>query len=138
MRQTLDPDVTTLLEQIHAQAAAQPAPQTPRFLKRNDRRNALGSPARYPARRGLFGSERFCKCLLRDHCIHWFAMAHRRYIEATAGPDGWMAIAFLFLSCEVAPHADTSDQQGIRKIGPIFEFIAALPPWMASRTAATS
>jgi len=30
--------------------------------------------------------------------IHWFAMAHRRYIEASAGPDGWMAIAFLFLS----------------------------------------
>jgi hypothetical protein len=30
--------------------------------------------------------------------IHWFAMAHRRYIEANAGPDGWMAIAFLFLS----------------------------------------
>jgi hypothetical protein len=29
--------------------------------------------------------------------IHWFAMAHRRYIEASAGPDGWMAIAFLFL-----------------------------------------
>jgi hypothetical protein len=25
-------------------------------------------------------------------------MAHRRYIEASAGPDGWMAIAFLFLS----------------------------------------
>src|SRR5947209_1635655 len=23
--------------------------------------------------------------------IHWFAMAHRRYIEASAGPDGWMA-----------------------------------------------
>jgi hypothetical protein len=68
----------------------------------------------------------------------WFAMAHRRYIEATAGPDGWMAIAFLFLSCEVAPDADTSDQQGITKIGSIFEFIAALPPWMASRTTATS
>jgi hypothetical protein len=30
--------------------------------------------------------------------IHWFAMAHRRYIEASTGPDGWMAIAFLFLS----------------------------------------
>src|ERR1700761_317700 len=30
--------------------------------------------------------------------IHWFAMAHRSYIEASAGPDGWMAIAFLFLS----------------------------------------
>jgi hypothetical protein len=32
------------------------------------------------------------------YSIHWFAMAHRRYIEASAGPDGWMAIAFLFLS----------------------------------------
>jgi multidrug transporter EmrE-like cation transporter len=32
------------------------------------------------------------------YCIHWFAMAHRRYIEVSAGPDGWMAIAFLFLS----------------------------------------
>jgi len=30
--------------------------------------------------------------------IHWFAMAHRRYIDASAEPDGWMAIAFLFLS----------------------------------------
>jgi hypothetical protein len=29
--------------------------------------------------------------------IHWFAMAHRRYIEASAEPDGWMAIAFLFI-----------------------------------------
>ena len=25
-------------------------------------------------------------------------MAHRRYIETSAVPDGWMAIAFLFLS----------------------------------------
>jgi hypothetical protein len=30
--------------------------------------------------------------------IHWFAMAHRRYIGASAAPDGWMAIAFLILS----------------------------------------
>lgn len=30
--------------------------------------------------------------------IHWFAMAHRRYIGSSAGPDGWMAIAFFFLS----------------------------------------
>jgi uncharacterized membrane protein YhaH (DUF805 family) len=30
--------------------------------------------------------------------IHWFAMAHRRYIDASAQPDGWMAIAFLFIS----------------------------------------
>ncbi len=30
--------------------------------------------------------------------IHWFAMAHRRYIDSSAQPDGWMAIAFLFLS----------------------------------------
>src|SRR6202051_3962337 len=30
--------------------------------------------------------------------IHWFAMAYRRYIDASAEPDGWMAIAFLFLS----------------------------------------
>src|SRR5260221_2741630 len=29
--------------------------------------------------------------------IHWFAMAHRRYIGASSAPDGWMAIAFLFL-----------------------------------------
>jgi hypothetical protein len=27
--------------------------------------------------------------------IHWFAMAHRRYIDSSAQPDGWMAIAFL-------------------------------------------
>ena len=30
--------------------------------------------------------------------IHWFAMAHRRYIGSSSVPDGWMAIAFLFLS----------------------------------------
>jgi hypothetical protein len=30
--------------------------------------------------------------------IHWFAMAHRRYVGASDQPDGWMAIAFLFLS----------------------------------------
>lgn len=30
--------------------------------------------------------------------IHWFAMAHRRYIGSSAAPDGWMAIAFLVLS----------------------------------------
>src|ERR1700753_3464750 len=30
--------------------------------------------------------------------IPWFAMAHRRYIDSTAQLDGWMAIAFLFLS----------------------------------------
>jgi hypothetical protein len=30
--------------------------------------------------------------------IHWFAMAHRRYINSSVQVDGWMAIAFLFLS----------------------------------------
>jgi hypothetical protein len=30
--------------------------------------------------------------------IHWLAMAHRRYIGSSSAPDGWMAIAFLFLS----------------------------------------
>ena len=30
--------------------------------------------------------------------IHWFAMAYRRYIDSSAQPEGWMAIAFLFLS----------------------------------------
>ena len=30
--------------------------------------------------------------------IHWFAMAHRRYIGSSAQLDGWMAVAFLFLS----------------------------------------
>jgi hypothetical protein len=30
--------------------------------------------------------------------IHWFAMAHRRFINSTAQLDGWMAMAFLFLS----------------------------------------
>jgi hypothetical protein len=30
--------------------------------------------------------------------IHWFAMAHRRYINASVQTDGYMAIAFLFLS----------------------------------------
>ncbi|MGC2109921.1 MAG: hypothetical protein WA655_10415 [Candidatus Korobacteraceae bacterium] len=30
--------------------------------------------------------------------IHWFAMAHRRYIGSSDQPDAWMAIAFLFIS----------------------------------------
>ena len=30
--------------------------------------------------------------------IHWFAMSHRRFINSAAQLDGWMAIAFLFLS----------------------------------------
>jgi hypothetical protein len=30
--------------------------------------------------------------------IHWFAMAHRRFIRSSAQPDAWMAIAFLVLS----------------------------------------
>ena len=30
--------------------------------------------------------------------VHWFAMAHRRYIDGSGQPDGWMAITFLFLS----------------------------------------
>jgi hypothetical protein len=30
--------------------------------------------------------------------VHWFAVAHRRYVGASAVPEGWMAIAFLLLS----------------------------------------
>ena len=30
--------------------------------------------------------------------IHWFAMAHRRYINSSVQLDAWMSIAFLFLS----------------------------------------
>jgi hypothetical protein len=30
--------------------------------------------------------------------IHWFAMAHRRYIRSSSEPDAWMAIAFSLLS----------------------------------------
>lgn len=30
--------------------------------------------------------------------IHWFALAHRRYIGAGAEPDAWMAVPFLLLS----------------------------------------
>jgi hypothetical protein len=30
--------------------------------------------------------------------VHWFAMAHRRYVGSSAQPDGWMAIAFLWIS----------------------------------------
>src|ERR1700676_5392964 len=30
--------------------------------------------------------------------VHWFALGYRRYIKARGQPDGWMAIAFLFLS----------------------------------------
>jgi hypothetical protein len=35
-----------------------------------------------------------------------------------------------FRFCVVAPHAVTFDQQGLTKIGPTIEFVAALPPWM--------
>jgi hypothetical protein len=31
--------------------------------------------------------------------------------------------------CLVAPHEDTFDQRGVYKIGPMIEFIAALPRW---------
>jgi hypothetical protein len=30
--------------------------------------------------------------------VHWFAVAHRRYVGASAVPEGWMAIAFFLLS----------------------------------------
>jgi hypothetical protein len=30
--------------------------------------------------------------------IHWFAMAHRRFIGASDQPDAWMAIAFFLVS----------------------------------------
>jgi hypothetical protein len=30
--------------------------------------------------------------------VHWFAVAHRRYVGGSAQPEGWMAIAFLVLS----------------------------------------
>ena len=30
--------------------------------------------------------------------FHWFAMAYWRYIDSSARPDGWMAIALIFLS----------------------------------------
>jgi hypothetical protein len=30
--------------------------------------------------------------------IHWFAMAHRRYIDSSDAPDAWMTIPFLFMS----------------------------------------
>ncbi len=30
--------------------------------------------------------------------IHWFAMAHRRFIDSSALPDAWMAIAYFVLS----------------------------------------
>lgn len=29
---------------------------------------------------------------------HWFAMAHRRYIDSSPAPQGWMAIAYLVVS----------------------------------------
>jgi len=30
--------------------------------------------------------------------IHWFAMGHRRFIDSSAAPDAWMAIAYFILS----------------------------------------
>jgi hypothetical protein len=30
--------------------------------------------------------------------VHWFAMAHRRFIGSSSAPDAWIALAFLLLS----------------------------------------
>ena len=30
--------------------------------------------------------------------VHWFAMAHRRYVGSSSAPDAWIVIAFLVLS----------------------------------------
>ncbi|MGF6767557.1 hypothetical protein P3T18_000027 [Paraburkholderia sp. GAS199] len=30
--------------------------------------------------------------------VHWFAVAHRRYVGASQTPEGWMAICFAFLA----------------------------------------
>jgi hypothetical protein len=30
--------------------------------------------------------------------VHWFALAHRRFIGSSSGADGWMAIPFTFIS----------------------------------------
>jgi hypothetical protein len=30
--------------------------------------------------------------------VHWFAMAHRRYVGASSKPDAWMAIPFFLIS----------------------------------------
>jgi len=30
--------------------------------------------------------------------VHWFALAHRRFISSDAAPDGWMAIAYTLIS----------------------------------------
>lgn len=30
--------------------------------------------------------------------VHWFAMAHRRFIGSSEKPDAWMSIAFFFMS----------------------------------------
>jgi len=49
----------------------------------------------------VFGSETplyMAALAFTAYGIHWFAMAHRRYIGSSDQPDGWMAIAFLFLS----------------------------------------
>jgi hypothetical protein len=49
--------------------------------------------------------------------IHWFAMAHRRYIGSSSAPDAWIAIAFLFLS---ALGADVFLRAGDRPVMTIF------------------
>lgn len=30
--------------------------------------------------------------------VHWFAMAHRRFIRSSAAPDAWMALAYTIIS----------------------------------------
>jgi hypothetical protein len=74
LRQTLDPQVTTLSEHIHAQAAAQPAPQTP--LSQEEMIAETGDlDGCSVSRRGRTGPGRFRKRLLRDHRLKCLRLA---------------------------------------------------------------
>jgi hypothetical protein len=71
--------------------------------------------------------------------IHWFAMAHRRYIGSSADADGWMAIAFLIISIlgVVVFILDNDIPVAIVFIGLSLIYLTEIPARFASSTAAS-
>lgn len=71
--------------------------------------------------------------------IHWFAMAHRRYIGSSADADGWMAIAFLIISIlgVVVFLLDNDIPVAIVFIGLSLIYLTEIPARFASSAAAS-
>lgn len=71
--------------------------------------------------------------------IHWFAMAHRRYIGSSADADGWMAIAFLIISIlgVVVFLLDNDIPVAIVFVGLSLIYLTEIPARFASSAAAS-